>query len=140
MGLCWGGWRGSWKRSSSVRRGIRWAGGSDYAVTPFAARYSLWASAARKTLNGTYGSQPFGTKETIDTKTALRAQTIWAAHQMFLDGRIGSIEIGKEADLAVWQQDMYSVPTDALKDLKCVLTLFRGSVVYRDPSFRNEAH
>jgi hypothetical protein len=125
---------------SYLQRGIRWAGGSDYAVTPFAARYSLWASAARKTLNGTYGSQPFGTKEAIDIKTALRAQTIWAAHQMFLDGRIGSIEIGKEADLAVWQQDMYSVPTDALKDLKCVLTLFRGSVVYRDPSFRDGAH
>jgi len=118
-------------------QGIRWAGGSDYAVTPFAARYSLWASVARKTLNGTYGLQPFGTKESVDIKTALRAQTIWAAHQMFLDDRIGSIEIGKDADLAVWDRDMYTVPTDALKDLKCLMTLFRGTVVYRDPSFQD---
>jgi predicted amidohydrolase YtcJ len=113
-------------------KGIRWAGGSDYSVTPFAARYSLWASVARKTLNGTYGAQPFGTKESVDIRTALRAQTIWAAHQMFLDDKIGSIEVGKDADVAVWDQDMYTIPTDRVKDLKCVLTLFRGAVVYAD--------
>jgi len=118
-----------------VERGIRWAGGSDYSVTPFPARYSLWATVARRTLNATYGAQPFGTRESVDIKTALRAQTIWAAHQMFLDDRIGSIEPGKDADLAVWAQNMYTVPTDQLKDLKCVMTLLHGAVVYRDPSF-----
>ena len=118
-----------------VQRGIRWAGGSDYSVTPFAARYSLWSSVARRTLNGTYGAQPFGTKESVSIKDALRAQTIWAAHQMFLDDRIGSIEVGKDADLAVWDRDLYTAPTDALKDLKCVMTLLRGAVVYRDASF-----
>jgi predicted amidohydrolase YtcJ len=115
-----------------VERGIRWAGGSDYSVTPFPARYSLWASVARKTLNATYGPQPFGTKESIDIKTALRSHTMWAAHQMFLDDRVGSIEAGKDADLAVWDRDLYTIPTDQLKDLRCVLTLFRGSIVYRD--------
>jgi predicted amidohydrolase YtcJ len=120
-----------------VQRGIRWAGGSDYSVTPFPARYSLWASVARKTLNATYGAQPFGTKESVDIKTALRSHTVWAAHQMFLDDRIGSIEVGKDADLAVWDRDLYAVPTDQLKDLRCLLTLFRGSVVYRDSSFQD---
>jgi predicted amidohydrolase YtcJ len=114
------------------QKGIIWAGGSDYGVTPFAARYSIWSTVARKTLNGTYGSQPFGTKESVDVKTALRSQTIWAAHQMFLETKIGSIEVGKVADIAVWEQDMYTVPTDQLKDLKCLLTLLRGAIVYRD--------
>src|SRR5262249_28598856 len=118
-----------------LEKGIHWAGGSDYPVTPFASRYSLWASVVRKSLNGTYGAHPFGTRESVDIKTALRAQTMWAAHQMFLDDRIGSIEVGKEADIAVWAQDMYSVPTDGLKDLKCLLTLFRGAIVYRDPQW-----
>jgi predicted amidohydrolase YtcJ len=113
-----------------VTRGIRWAGGSDYGVTPFPARYGLWSSVARKTLNGSYGATPFGTAESVDIKTALRSYTIWAAHQLFLDERIGSIEAGKDADIAVWDRNMYEVPTDALKDLKCELTLFRGKVVY----------
>ncbi|OLC40300.1 MAG: hypothetical protein AUH43_26620 [Acidobacteria bacterium 13_1_40CM_65_14] len=112
------------------RRGIIWAGGSDYSVTPFPARYGLWSSVARQTLNGTFGATPFGTEERVDTRTALRSYTIWAAHQMFLDDRIGSIEVGKDADIAVWDRDMLTVPTDALKDLKCELTIFRGKIVY----------
>lgn len=117
-----------------VENDIKWAGGSDYGVTPFAARYSLWASVARKTLHGTYGSQPFGTDESVDIKTALRAQTIWAAHQMFLEDRIGSIEVGKDADIAVWDRDLYTVPADDLKDMKAELTLVEGRVVFHDTS------
>ena len=116
-----------------VTKGIKWAGGSDYDVTPFPARYGLWASVARKALNGTYGATPFGTAESVDIKTALRSYTIWAAHQLFLDDRVGSIEPGKDADIAVWDRNMLAVPTDALKDLKCELTLLRGKVVYRAP-------
>ena len=100
-------------------------------MTPFPARYGLWASVARRTLNGTHGSTPFGLKESIDIKTALRSYTMWAAHQLFLDDRIGSIEVGKDADIAVWDRDLYTVPGDALKDLTCELTVFRGKVVYR---------
>jgi predicted amidohydrolase YtcJ len=114
-----------------VSKGIRWAGGSDYGVTPFPARYGLWASVARQTLNGTYGATPFGTKESVDIKTALRSYTSWAAHQIFLDDRVGSIEAGKDADIAVWDRNMYSVPTSELKDLRCEMTLVRGKIVYQ---------
>jgi predicted amidohydrolase YtcJ len=114
-----------------VRKGIKWAGGSDYPVTPFPARYGLWSSVARTTLHGTFGAAPFGAKEAVDIKTALRSYTVWAAHQLFLDDRIGTIAAGKDADLAVWDRDPYSVPTDQLKDMRCDLTIFKGRVVYR---------
>ena len=117
-----------------VQKGVKWGGGSDYAVTPFAGRYGLWASVARETLNGTYGKTPFGMAESVDIKTALRSYTLWAAHTMFLDDRIGSIEVGKDADMAVWDRDMYTVPTAALKDLRCEMTLVRGKLVYRAPA------
>ena len=114
-----------------AKQGIPWAGGSDYFVTPFPARYGLWASVARRTLNGVYGFQPFGTAESVDIHTALRSYTIWAAHQLFLEKRVGSVEVGKDADLAVWDKDLYTIPTDELKELKCELTMFRGKIVYR---------
>ncbi len=114
-----------------VRKGIKWAGGSDYPVTPFPARYGLWSSVARTTLHGTFGAAPFGAKEAVDIKTALRSYTAWAAHQLFLDDRLGTIAAGKDADLAVWDRDPYSVPTDQLKDMRCDLTIFKGRVVYR---------
>jgi predicted amidohydrolase YtcJ len=118
-----------------MQKGVRWAQGSDHGVTPFPARYGLWASVARETLNGTYGRTPFGTTESIDVKTALRSYTIWAAHQIFQDERVGSIEVGKDADLAVWDRDPYAVATSALRDMKAQMTLVKGRVVYRDPAF-----
>ena len=81
-------------------------------------------------MKGTYGSQPFGTAEAVDIHAALRSYTIWAAHQLFLEDKIGSIEVGKDADLAVWDRDWYTVPTDAVKDMKCEMTIFAGKVIW----------
>ena len=52
--------------------------------------------------------------------------------QLFLEDRVGSLEPGKDADIAVWDRDLYSIPSDDLKNLKCELTLLRGKVVYHD--------
>jgi predicted amidohydrolase YtcJ len=113
-----------------VNRGVMFAGGSDFFVTPFPARYGLWASVDRQSLRGAYGPRPFGTAESVDVKTALKSYTIWAARQIFMEDRVGSIETGKEADIAVWDRDPYTVPSAELKTLKCVMTLFAGRVVH----------
>jgi predicted amidohydrolase YtcJ len=115
-----------------AQKGILWAGGSDYFVTPFPARYGLWSSIVRQTSSG---QQPFGTDESVDIHAALKSYTIWAAHQLFLEDRIGSLEPGKDADIAVWDRDLYSMPSDAIKDIRCELTLLRGRIVYRAPTF-----
>ena len=114
-------------------RGILWSGGSDYFVTPVAARFGLWASAARQTAKGTYGLHPFGMMETVDIHTALRSYTAWGARQMFLESKIGTLEVNKKADIAIWDRDLYTIPTDQIKDLKCLMTLLDGEVVYRSP-------
>ena len=116
-----------------VQKRVQWGGSSDYPVTPFAARYGVWASVARRTLNGTYGATPFGMDEAVDVRTALRSYTAWAARTMFLDDRVGSLEAGKDADLAVWDRNPYGVAADALKDMRCELTMVRGRVVFRAP-------
>jgi len=114
-------------------RDILWSGGSDYFVTPVPARYGLWASAARQTAKGTYGLHPFGTEEAIDMRTALRSYTAWGSRQMFLENKIGTLEVGKRADIAIWDRDLYTIPVDQVKDLKCVMTLIDGEVAYAAP-------
>ena len=114
-------------------RGILWSAGSDYFVTPVAVRYGLWASTARQTAKGTYGLHPFGMEESVDIHTALRSYTAWGSRQMFLENKIGTLEVGKRADIAVWDRDLYAVPTDQIKDLKCLMTLLDGEVVYAAP-------
>jgi predicted amidohydrolase YtcJ len=112
-------------------RGIQWAGGSDYSVTPFPARYGIWASMVRQPLLGVYGSDAFGSEEAVDVRTALRSFTLWAAHQMFLEKKTGSIEVGKYADIAVWDTDLYSADPEAIKNMQCRMTLLEGEIVYR---------
>ena len=73
-------------------RGMIWASGSDFFVTPYPARYGVWASVARKPLLGVYGDAPYGTEQSVDVETALRSFTVWAAHQMFLEDKVGTIE------------------------------------------------
>ena len=114
-----------------LSRGIIWGAGSDYSVTPLPARYGLWASMEREPLKGLYGKHPFGTAESVDVHTALRSYTAWAARQLFLEDRIGSIEPGKDADIAVWDQDMYTIPGEELRNLKCDMTIYHGEVVYQ---------
>jgi len=123
-------------------RGILWSGGSDYYVTPVAARYGLWASLARQTAKGRYGLQPFGTAEAVDIHTALRSYTAWGSRQMFLEDKIGTLEVGKRADVAVWDRDLYSVSMEQIKDLKCLMTLLDGEVVYasQDSPVTTEVH
>ena len=113
-----------------LQRGILWSGGSDYPVTPIPARHGIWASVARRTAQGTYGANPFGMAEAVDIHTALRSYTAWGARQMFLENKIGSLEVGKRADIAIWDRDLYSVPTDQIKDMKCLMTLLDGELVY----------
>jgi predicted amidohydrolase YtcJ len=114
-----------------LAKGIPWGGGSDFYVTPFPARYGMWSSIARETLKGVYGARPFGTAESVDVHAALRSYTAWAARQLFLEDKIGSIEPGKEADIAVWDRDMYSIPSAKIKNMKCEMTIFGGQIVYK---------
>jgi predicted amidohydrolase YtcJ len=111
-------------------RGLLWSGGSDFPVTPIAARYGLWASKVRETAKGTYGLHPFGDAEGVDINTALRSYTAWGSRQMFLDNEIGTLEVGKKADIAIWDRDLYNVSSAQIKDLKCVMTILDGEIVY----------
>jgi predicted amidohydrolase YtcJ len=120
-----------------LSRGVQWTGGSDFFVTPIAARYGLWSAVERETLKGTWGPHPFGTAEAVDAHAALRAYTAAAARQLFLEDRIGSLEPGKEADIAVWDRNFYSVPGAELKQAKCEMTLFHGKVVFESGGHLN---
>lgn len=116
-----------------LEKGIIWGSGSDYPVNPHPPRIGIWSSVKRQTLLNKYGRDVFGREQAIDVYTALRSYTKWNAYLMFMEEKIGSIEIGKYADIAVWNKDLLSAPPDEVKDVKCVMTLFNGKIVYKAP-------
>jgi predicted amidohydrolase YtcJ len=116
-------------------RGIRWAGSSDYDVSPYRPSYAFWAAAAREPLLGTWGKSAWGSEQAVDLQASLRAYTATAARQVFMEDLIGTIEVGKLADLVVWDRQLYAVATQELKDVQALLTLMGGKEVFRAADF-----
>lgn len=63
----------------------------------------------------------------MDPEEALKAITINPAKLMGLDGRIGSLETGKDADLVVWSGDLFDIRQEAL------WVFIDGQEVYKSP-------
>ncbi len=62
----------------------------------------------------------------------LRLYTMGSARIGFMEDKIGSLEAGKLADLAVLSDDYLGVKDDALLDLRSVMTIVGGKIVYEE--------
>jgi predicted amidohydrolase YtcJ len=70
-------------------------------------------------------------EEGITMQEALRAQTANAAWVGFQEGKLGTLEPGKLADIAVLAEDPFRFPPGQFKDLPVDLTITDGRVVFR---------
>ena len=62
----------------------------------------------------------------LDRAEALRAVTIYPARLLGIDGRVGSIEPGKDADLVILTGDLFDMES------RIAATMIDGKVVYRN--------
>jgi len=69
-------------------------------------------------------------KEKMSRMEMLNAYTLGAAKAIGRDNRIGSIEVGKEADFVLVDRDVLSVPSKQIRDTKVIWTMFGGEIVY----------
>jgi predicted amidohydrolase YtcJ len=69
-------------------------------------------------------------RQTISREDALIAHTRNNAYLVFQEGNLGSIQPGKLADLLVLDRDYLTIPADQIKDIKPVMTMVGGRVVY----------
>ncbi|MFD1707873.1 amidohydrolase [Siminovitchia sediminis] len=115
-----------------VDSGIAFGGGTDAPILPANPFLSLWWMVTRNTLT----AGVLGKEHAITREEALYLYTMGSAVTQFKEDKVGSIEPGKLADLAVLSQDYFEVEEDAIKDLKTVLTIVDGKIVYRDPAFQ----
>ena len=68
--------------------------------------------------------------ETLTREEALIAHTRANAPFLFQEGNLGSLAPGKYADLLVLDRDYLTIPADEIKDIKPILTMVGGKVVY----------
>jgi hypothetical protein len=89
--------------------------------------YHLWITIARKDENT---GQVIVPEQRLSREQALRTMTINGAYLTFDEKVKGSLEKGKVADLIVLEQDYLKMPEDGIKDLRPVMTMVGGKVVY----------
>ncbi|MGZ5092600.1 MAG: amidohydrolase [Burkholderiales bacterium] len=112
--------------------GIVWGLGSDAtAVTPSNPFYTLWFAVTGNMLGGRQVN-----RQTITREEALIAHTRNNAYIVFQEANLGSISRGKYADLLVLDRDYLTVPADQIKDIRPVITLVAGKVVYEAPALK----
>jgi predicted amidohydrolase YtcJ len=69
-------------------------------------------------------------EDTLTREEALLAHTRNNAYLMFREDEIGSLEVGKLADLVVLDRDYMTVADDEIFDIESVLTMVGGRIVY----------
>jgi predicted amidohydrolase YtcJ len=101
--------------------------GTDFPVNPINPFLNMYIMVTRKDPNGNV----YGASEAISREQALRLYTSAASHYMFDEGRKGTLQPGKLADLVVLSADYMTVPEDQIKDIKADMTLVGGKVVFK---------
>ena len=71
-------------------------------------------------------------RQSVTREEALIAHTRSNALILFQEGNLGSLAPGKYADLLVLDRDYFTVPVDQIKDIKPLMTMVGGRVVYQD--------
>jgi predicted amidohydrolase YtcJ len=107
--------------------GVRWGLGSDGTranqIRPF--QTLSWAVTGRMV----GGEVVLRESQRLSREQALVAHTRGNAYLLFQEKNLGSIEVGKLADLVVLDRDYLTVPADQIKDIVSVRTIVNGRIV-----------
>ncbi len=86
--------------------------------------------------NSVYGlfpdsSVPFNKQNTISVSELLKAWTYGGQYNLGKESILGTIEVGKLADITVLNKNVLDVPEYHLDDVEVTLTIFDGKIVFK---------
>ena len=99
--------------------GIRVAFGSD--GMPFNPIYGIWSAV----------NHPIRANR-INLEEAIMCYTLNAAYVGFQENVTGSLEVGKLADVTVFNGDLTEIPKEDIRDANCFMTLVNGKILYHE--------
>ena len=67
----------------------------------------------------------------ISLVEAIKCYTLNCAYASFQENELGSIEVGKFADIAVFNGDLTKIPESDLRTVECYMTILDGKIVYQ---------
>ena len=130
-------WRWVYPFASLVRAGAMLAMGSDWPVSspdPIEQIHvAVNRAAAPNYVYGNGNDKVFLPEQRLDLPTALAGFTMGSAYVNHFEGETGSVEIGKAADLAVIDRDLFAIPVEEIASARVEQTFADGQRVYAAP-------
>ncbi len=112
-----------------MNTGARLVGGSDEGARTFSPFMGIHAAVTRQDFEG----NPEGgwyPDQRLTREEALRSYTVDPAYVAFLENDLGSLTVGKLADLAVLSKDIMTVPAEEILSIEATMTMVGGRVVF----------
>ena len=117
----------TWK--NLIELGVVVVGGSDAPVEIGDPRIGFKAAVSRKDLDGFYEDW-WNVEEVVSRKEALYMFTKWASYSVFEEDIKGTIEVGKLADLTIFNKDLMLIPEEDIMSSEVNMTIVGGKIVY----------
>ena len=95
--------------------------------------FQLWQVVTRK-----FDGVVWQPEERIDRVHAMKLWTSWAAEYVTKPDQLGTLEVGKFADLLVIDRDYFTVPVDDILKVHPLMTVMGGDIVALQASLANE--
>lgn len=116
-----------WNRAEMLRSGMILCGATDLPLMITSVQESVYYSCFGK-LDGGMTFQP---ENAIPVSAMLKAWTIGGAINLSMEKKIGTLETGKYADIAVFDKDFTEISAEECLKVKNVMTMMDGSIVFK---------
>ena len=112
-----------------LNAGVHIANGTDVPVEPINPIANFYASVARKTLKG-LPNDGYEIGQKLSRHETLKSMTLWNAYAAFEEAEVGSISVGKRADMTITDQNLMTVDEARILATKPIMTIVGGEVVF----------
>jgi hypothetical protein len=109
--------------ASAREHGVRFTMHSDYNVSPINPLHYVKVAATRTMRDG---GEVLNPSQRIPVYDALKAVTVDAAWQIWMDDKVGSLQPGKYADMVILDRDPQRVEPEEIDDIRVVETWMNG--------------
>jgi len=121
--------KGAYAWRSLLESGALVCGGTDAPVEKGDPLIEFYAAVYRHALNG-FSAPDWGLDQVLSRSQALALYTSSAARAVGRENDLGTLEVGKRADLSVFSRDLMTVEPPEILKAKAVLTVSDGRVMF----------
>ena len=120
---------GAYAWRALIESGAIIAGGTDAPVEVGDPRIEIYAATQRRDLSG-FNNEDWNEEQKVSPQDALKMFTIWPAYAAFQDGMIGTLEVGKKADISIFKTDILTVDGPDILKAEPLVTMVDGRLAF----------